>query len=283
MEHSFQRQEPGKWASAIFSFLMHAVLVAALVWGVQWQRREPQPVGVELVRALPAADAPPPQPKPEIRPEPPKPEPKPEPKPVVEKTPEPKPVAKPDIALKEPEKKKPEPKPEPKPEKKPEPRPEPKPEKKPEPKPEKKDEAKPPMSDLDRMLAKEDQRIRDVKNRSMLDKQAADFNAKLDAAATEASMGRAQADWISRISQKVRSNLILPPGTSGDPKLVFRIQILPSGEVLGEPKLLSNTGGAALEEAVRRAILKSSPLPKPEKKEVFERELNFNFYPTRND
>lgn len=284
MEHSFQRQEPGKWASAIFSFLMHAVLVTALVWGVQWQRRESQPVGVELVRAQPASvPPPPPQPEPEVRPEPPKPQP--EPKPVVEKAPEPKPVAKPDIALKEPEKKKPAPKPEPKPEpeKKPEKKPEPKPEKKPEPKPEKKEDAKPPMSDIDRMLMKEDQRIRDVKNRSLLDKQAADLNAKLAAAATAASMGRAQADWISRISQKVRSNLILPPGTSGDPKIVFRLQILPSGEVLGEPKLVSNTGGAALEEAVRRAILKSSPLPKPEKNEVFERELNFNFYPTRND
>lgn len=286
MEHTLQRPEPGKWASAIFSFAMHALLLGALFWGMQWQNKLPEPVSVELVRATPASVEPTVerQPEPEKKVEPPPPQPKPEP--VVEKTPEPKPVARPDIALKEPEKKKPETKreppkqePEKKPEKKPEPKPEPK--AKPETKPEKQAEAKPPMSDLDKLLAKEDQRVREVKNRAIQDKQAADLNAKLDAALNSASNGRAQADWSRRISQKVRSNFVLPPGVTGDPQLVFRIQILPSGEILGEPKLISNTGNASLEEAVRRAILKSSPLPKPEKNEVFQRELNFNFYPTR--
>lgn len=261
---------------------MHALLLVALFWGMQWQHKSPEPVSVELVRATPASVAPTVerQPEPEKRVEPPPPPPKPEP--VAEKAPEPKPVAKPDIALKEAEKKKPEPKheqPKPEPEKKPEKKPEPKPD--PKPAPEKKAEPKPPMSDLDKMLAKEDQRVREVKNRAVQDKQAADLNAKLDAVLSNASNGRAQADWVNRISQKVRSNFVLPPGVTGDPQLVFRIQILPSGEILGEPRLVSNTGNASLEEAVRRAILKSSPLPKPEKNEVFQRELNFNFYPTR--
>ncbi|MEN3111070.1 energy transducer TonB [Uliginosibacterium paludis] len=283
MEHTFQRPEPGKWASAVFSFAMHALLLGALFWGVQWQSRPPEPVSVELVRAMPASTPPTVerQPEPEARVE--TPPPRPEPKPVEEKAPEPRPAPKPDIALKEPEKKKPEPKrepPKPEPEKKVEKKPEPKPEPKPV---EKKEEPKPPMSDLDKMLARENQRVREVKNRAIQDQQTADLNAKLDAAANAASMGRAQADWVHRISQKVRSNLILPPGTTGNPKLVFRLQILPTGEILGEPKLVSNTGNAALEEAVRRAILKSSPLPKPEKNEVFQRDLNFNFFPMQND
>lgn len=283
MEHTFQRPEPGKWASAVFSFAMHALLLGALFWGVQWQSRPPEPVSVELVRGV---TAPAPtverQPEPEKRVETPPP-PKPAPEPVVEKAPEPKPVVKPDIALKEPEKKKPEPKrepPKPEPERKLEKKPEPKPEPKPQ---EKKEAPTPPMSDLDKMLARENQRVRDVKNRAIQDQQTADLNAKLAAEANTVSMGRAQADWVHRISQKVRSNLILPPGTVGNPKLVFRLQILPSGEILGEPKLVSNTGDAALEEAVRRAIMKSSPLPKPEKSEVFQRDLNFNFFPMQND
>ncbi|MDQ7988682.1 MAG: energy transducer TonB [Candidatus Dactylopiibacterium sp.] len=280
MEHPFKRPQPGKWASAVFSVLMHAVLVAALFWGMQWQHRAPEPVSVALVRAEPAAPTPRAAPEPQPEPEPVKEAPK--PAPVVEKAPEPKPAPKPDIALKQPEKK-PEP---PKPEKKPDPKPEPKPEKKPEPKPEKKPEPKPEpkpqMTDMERLLNREQQRVREANDHARAAQESAALNARLDAEASLASRGRAEADWIARISQKVRSNLILPPGVAGNPKLVFRIQLLPTGEVLGEPRLVSNTGNAALEEAVRRAILKSSPLPKPEKNEVFQRDLNFTFFPTQN-
>ncbi|MDO6386681.1 energy transducer TonB [Uliginosibacterium sp. 31-12] len=267
MEHSLQRppQQPGKWSSAAFSVTMHALLVAALFWGVQWQRRPPEPVSVELVRAAPPVA----QPEPEVvRPQP--------PKPVEIKPPEPppKPIAKPDIALKEPDKKPPVKKEEPKPEP-------PKPEKKPElkPLPEKKPDApKPPpqKSLMDRELEK----IQAAKSQKTQDSDRLD--KMLNAEATTASLGRISADWGARISQKVKSNFIRPPSLTGDPKLVFRIQLLPSGEILGEPQLVSNSSGNAnLEEAVRRAILKSSPLPRPEKNEAFQREIVFTFYPTR--
>ena len=143
--------EPGKNKALAFTVLVHAGLIAALFFGVQWKRNQPDVVEVELwssrpASAVQAAPPPPPPPPQEVKPEP-KPEPKPAPK--LEPKPEPPPPRKPDIAIKEekkppkPEPKKPEPEPKPEP-KKPEAKPEPKkPEAKPEPKPEAQPEARP--------------------------------------------------------------------------------------------------------------------------------------------
>ncbi|MDH5206409.1 MAG: protein TolA, partial [Hylemonella sp.] len=85
--HSLQRSEflpppaPGLLRSLILALLAHALLVAALTWGVQW-KREAQPISVqaELWAALPQEAAPPlvepeppapPPPAPLAQPEPP--------------------------------------------------------------------------------------------------------------------------------------------------------------------------------------------------------------------
>ena len=47
---------------------------------------------------------------------------------------------------------------------------------------------------------------------------------------------------------------------------------MPSGEVINA-KLLKGSGNAAYDDAVERAILKSSPLPKPRDPSDFQREL----------
>jgi colicin import membrane protein len=255
MEFALQRPEYGKWASAFFSLLMHGVLVLVLYYGVQWQRREPEPISVDLVASLPpmAAQRPieivPPQPRPvEIKPEP---------------------QAKPDIALKEPEKK---------PLKKEEPKPTPKPEIKPEKKPDPK--AVPPkQTEMERMLSKESEKVSAINTQNRLAKESADLRAKLDAAASAANLGKATGEWAGQIVQKVKSNLVRPQGVSGDPIVEFKIELLPSGEVLGEPKLVKSSGNNSVDEAARRAILKSSPLPKPTKADVFQREITLKFHP----
>ena len=53
---------------------------------------------------------------------------------------------------------------------------------------------------------------------------------------------------------------------------------LPTGEVLSV-RLKKPSGSAAYDAAVERAILKSSPLPKPDKGELFQRELILTFRP----
>ena len=53
---------------------------------------------------------------------------------------------------------------------------------------------------------------------------------------------------------------------------------LPTGEVMSA-KLRKSSGHKAYDAAVERAILKSSPLPKPDRPEQFQRALEIKFRP----
>ena len=37
------REDPGKWGSLLLTLFIHGVLVLLLFYGVQWQRRPPEP------------------------------------------------------------------------------------------------------------------------------------------------------------------------------------------------------------------------------------------------
>lgn len=277
--------QPGKWASLGLTIAVHLGLIAFLVFGVRWQSAPPAAMQVDLVAAVPSRPAQPPPaapepPKPAPKPEPPKPEPPkaPPPKPEPPK-PEPKAQVKPDIATKAPEPKKPEPKkPDPKPEpKKPEPTPEPK---KPEPKPEaKKPEPKKPEPEKPREVVppKDDymaERLAQETQRTQLERMMRDDAARV---ATARSVGAKDA-YTNAIRTKVRGNLLRPPGLSGNPEAVFDVDQLPSGEVLAI-RLKRSSGVPALDDAIERAIRRSSPLPLPEQKELFERTLELRFRP----
>jgi colicin import membrane protein len=88
----------------------------------------------------------------------------------------------------------------------------------------------------------------------------------------------ARAGWTDQIRAKIRSNIVLPPDLAGNPQAEFHVTLLPTGEVLSV-KLARSSGNRALDDAWERAILKSSPLPRPSKPEVFERELLLKFLP----
>jgi len=281
-------EEPGRKYALTFTILVHVGLLAVLFFGVQWKRSQPDVVEVELWSSRPTpavqAAAPPPPPPPEVKPEP-RPEPKPQPK--AEPKPEPPPPKKPDIAIKEekkppkpepkkpePEPKKSEPKPEPKPEpKKPEPKPEPRPEpKKPEPKPEVKPEPKAP--DFSEMLKREAaERSPRPNNSQQMNKMAA-AEAEQRAAAGKKGLQ----DYAAKIRQKVKGNISLPPNIQGNPEAIFEVNQLPTGEVL-EVKLRRSSGNHSLDAAIERAILKSSPLPKPDDPALFQRTLEIKYKP----
>jgi colicin import membrane protein len=219
-----------------------------------------------------------------VKPEP-RPEPKPQPK--AEPKPEPPPPKKPDIAIKEekkppkpepkkpePEPKKSEPKPEPKPEpKKPEPKPEPRPEpKKPEPKPEVKPEPKAP--DFSEMLKREAaERSPRPNNSQQMNKMAA-AEAEQRAAAGKKGLQ----DYAAKIRQQIKKNISQPPNIQGNPEAIFEVNQLPTGDVL-EVKLKRSSGNASLDAAIERAILKSSPLPKPDDPALFQRTLEIKYKP----
>jgi colicin import membrane protein len=268
-----ERREPGARASALLALAVHVAFAVVLFFGVRWQSKQPEAVVVELWDRPPAPIAepvpppPPPPPKPEVRPEP-----KVEVKPVPKPEPEPPKPMKPDMAIE----KAPPPKKEP-PKKaevpvKPPPKPEPKPEAKPEPKAE-------PKLDLDRskdireQLAREMESVqRERERRETLQK----FNAQATPAAPAASA--ADAGYAARIRSKIRSNIVLPPDLSGNPQAVFDVVLLPTGEILSV-RLRKSSGYRTYDDAVERAILKSAPLPKPDRPEQFQRDLQLTFRP----
>src|SRR6185369_3347442 len=251
------REEPGKKYALTFTILVHVGLLVFLFLGVQWKSSKPEVMEVELWSAQPTPAthvAPPPPPEPEVKPEP-------KPIPKVEPKPEPPPPKKPDIAIKQ--EKKPEPK-------KPEP---PKPEpKKPEPKP----EVKPPpkVDPFKEMLEREEKQRNSAATQARL-AAAADAEQREQRASANK---RGAADYANKIRVRVRSNIALPPSIQGNPEAIFEVNQLPTREILAV-KLKRSSGNSALDEAIARAIRKSSPLPAPDDPSLFQRDLIIKYKP----
>lgn len=249
----------GLWRSALLAAAVHLVLIGVLFVGVRMQNRAPEVVTVELWEPPPS-----PEPKPVVEaPQPPPPPPAPE----VKKEPEPE-IKKPDIAVQE------KPKPKPKVEEKPPPKVEPKP--KPKPAPPKRDvELEKRMKE---QLAQEEQRIQQeqqIAAAAREERQLKDLIAKQQAAA----QSKALAGWQDKIRAKIRGNIIYDLNrVPGNPEALFDVTLLPTGEVLTVRKIKSS-GNAGYDDAVERAIYKSSPLPRPEPASIFQRELKLTFRP----
>jgi colicin import membrane protein len=86
------------------------------------------------------------------------------------------------------------------------------------------------------------------------------------------------AGYVDKIRSKIKANIVLPPEIKGNPEAIFDVVQLPTGEVL-TARLRKSSGHEAYDQAVERAILKSSPLPRPERPDQFRRELQLKFRP----
>lgn len=241
----------GKRVSIALALAVHLLLAGFLFYGVRWQTKATDVVEVELIRAVAEpAPAPPVAPPVAVPPAPTlEPPPVPKPEPV-------RPPPKPDIAIKEMEKPKPPPKVEPKPV------------------PPPKVEAKPRVDPFQEQLKRETEQLTQRKQAD----NAAQELAQLKAAQAATTRNKAVADYLGRIRGKIRGNIVLPPDIKGNPEAIFEVTQLPSGEVINV-KLKKSSGHAALDSAVERAILKSSPLPKPEQGDVFDRLLHIPYRP----
>ena len=115
--------------------------------------------------------------------------------------------------------------------------------------------------------------------RELAERQTAERAAKAAAdAATARARAKAEGDYVSKIRAKVKGNIILASDVAGNPEAVFEVVQLPTGEVLSVT-LKKSSGNRAYDEAVERAINKSSPLPKPEQADIFQRQLSLKFRP----
>ena len=172
------------------------------------------------------------------------------------------------------------------------PEPEPKPDIKPQPKPEPKVEQKQPKPDIaverDKKLAKKKeepplkfdntQRIREQLAQEQKAQQDRERKDVLKQFTSPPTAGLPDAGYIDRIRTKIKTHIIPPSEIKGNPEVVFNIVQLPTGEVLSV-RLVKTSGNALLDSAVERAILKSSPLPKPDRPEQWLREFNISFRP----
>ncbi len=127
---------------------------------------------------------------------------------------------------------------------------------------------------------------RDLQFEKQLREQAALEQRQLQDRLIREQAARASADirsreiarWTDKIRGKIRGNIILPQDIPGNPEAVFDVTLLPTGEVLTVRKAKSS-GHAGYDDAVERAIMKSSPLPLPDDRSLFQRQLHLTFHP----
>ena len=267
-QHLQRPQQPGRIRAIVLAVIVHAAFFALIVFGVSWQSRPTVPVQAELWKELPKAEKAAPAEKAEPpRPEPPKPEPpKPEPEPAKPPPPKPEPVKAeppkpdPEIALKKEREKK---------------------------EREKKERERADQEKRERLeqAKQEEKRKREqeeaAKKKRDDDRRRAEEEAAKKAvqAAAEAAAAARKSEfdgWVQKIRAKVQGRANVPDSVTGNPEAVFRIRILPGGEVL-DIQLIKRSANPAYDAAIERAIRSASPLPvPPANSELFHqfRELN---------
>jgi colicin import membrane protein len=254
------------------SLLVHGLFIAFLLFGVSWRSLPQVPVEAELWSSLPEPLAPLPLPEPVIEAPPQVEMPPPVEKPVVEKPVVEKPaVEKADIALEQAEKKRQEAE-----------------------SLRLKEEAR-KLAEQERLakeagaqaeklrqeqLRQEQLRRERERERKLMEQELArQAQEELDAEAVQlrgslrappVDSGR-QARLVGESQERIRSKILgylrLPPNLSGNPEVVFKVALLPNGEVVSA-QLLRSSGQPAYDREMERAILKASPLPLPGDREA---------------
>ncbi|MFP5382198.1 MAG: TonB family protein [Gammaproteobacteria bacterium] len=277
-------------AAGLLALGVHGLFLLLLVFGVSWQTQHPAPVMVDLWEALPQVSRPPPEPAPTpAAAPPPPPEPVKQPEPVKVEPP-PRPSAKeipppppPDIAL---EKKKAEA--------------EQLKKLKAIQAAEEKALADAVRAEADAMKQARDRQIAEQKRRELLQQMeeeelmqrmteedaarearetrvARETAVRLAASRRQAEVASVVGEYRNQISAKVRGNTRVPEGLKGNPEVRCLVKLLPTGEVQSV-KVSQSSGNPAYDDAVVRAIERSSPLPLPADRDAraqFVPELSF--------
>ena len=124
---------------------------------------------------------------------------------------------------------------------------------------------------------------KDAAEQARLDKQRdEELKRMMGAAGTSGSAQKSSAPkidagYIGKLTALIKSNTTFAGSTDvpGNPKAVFRVELLPTGEILSV-RLSKSSGVPQFDDAVERGINKSSPLPK-KKDGTVERTIVVNF------
>lgn len=269
--------EPSRWRALTLAVVVHAGLLFFLWAGVSWQSTPPVAVEAEVwdMKVQSAAPPPEPAPEPKVEPEPPPPPPKPvERPPEVEPTPKP-----PDIALEQARLRAKELK-----------------ERKEKEAEEKKladakakelEEEKKKQELAEKKKQEKAEKLAKAKAEAAEKKKLADLRAAemqritgaigTSGTAAKSTAPRIDSGYTASITAKVKSNTTFLGSTDvpGNPRAVFKVEQLPTGEIISARKIKSS-GVASFDDAVEKGIIKSSPLPK-KKDGTVERTLEIGF------
>lgn len=263
----------GRWSTPLgLALVAHALLIAALTWGVGWQTDAPQAVfEAELWSQLPQQAAPRAVPPPPA-PTPPKPAaPAPKPEPVVKPAPPPPKASGPsdaDIATAQAKKKA-----------------------------EADEKARAEQAQKDKLAKEQEAKKAEAKKKAAAEKAAADKQRKLEAeqqakeAADEKNreqlrkeqmarmMGQAGATgapqstgtaqrssgpspgYAGRIAARIKANVVFTEPITGNPRAEVEVRTLPDGSIASR-RIVKSSGSPAWDEAVLRAIDRTATLPR---------------------
>ena len=290
--------EPGRGRALALAALVHFLLLVFLWFGVSWQSDTPTEVEAEIWSPV-AREAAPPPPPPVAKPiqEPPKPvaavTPPTPPAPVVQPEPAQQKLAEPDIALEKEKKRKQEKedaerlKKEKLAEKK---ALEEEQKRKKIADAEEKQNEKKKQAELEKTKRAEDKKQKEEAAAEEKKKLAEEQQRKQEEAAASEQRARKRREEIQRLNQLagdggagdaeksqgprgdnsyarkvaglIKSHTILPQNDiAGNPAVEFLIELQPDGGLRSEPKMTKSSGIAAFDQAVKRAIEKSTPFP----------------------
>mgnify|MGYP003334588420 FL=1 len=110
---------------------------------------------------------------------------------------------------------------------------------------------------------KEQARFNDsVKQLAAMASDTAPAGAPSNGTAAQTSGRKGDPSYAARVAQRIRGNTVfaIPPDLSGNPQVLFRVNLDPAGYILDVHKL-TGSGLAGFDDAVERAIRKSEPFP----------------------
>lgn len=233
----------GRWGGALgAAVLVHALLILALAWGMNWQRDTPVVVQAELWAELPQTAAPRAvEPAEPIEPPPPEPVVEAPPPPQIAPTPTP-----PDIAL-QPSRLE--------------------------------QEQRQAQQRLEQQRAEQERRQQAEAARQAREQQAqleaqrqqnlqrilgqAGASGAPQASGTAAQAMGPSAGYAARLVAAIRPNIVFTDVVSGNPRAEVEVRALPDGTIVGS-RLLQSSGHPGWDSAVLRAIERTARLPRDE-------------------
>jgi colicin import membrane protein len=235
------RQEGAAFAMAL---AMHAALVLAMWFSVQWHTSASAPAMAELWELQAPVEAPtpePPPPPPAPAPEAPPPAAQPEAD-IAIRTKPPKAIAQPEVDHQAARKKR----------------------------------------EDERRKAEREQKEREDKAEKRQQEELARLTSQATGARTPTpgAPGEISHDYAARINAAVRSHLsfAVPEWVQKDVYAEFHVELLPTGEIAVEPVLVRSSGVPGYDDSARRAILRTDPFPRRDDGTV-PRTLQLRMYP----